>query len=53
MCVVWNVVLVAVDDLNRKTGSNVDPLADPNELMKANTRNLMSAVSSLPGGLGG
>jgi len=38
-----------VEELNRKTGANVDPLADPNEMMKANTRNLMSAVSSLPG----
>ncbi|GAB4817085.1 hypothetical protein N2152v2_004131 [Parachlorella kessleri] len=38
----------AVEELNRKTGANVDPLADPNEMMKANTRNLMSAVSSLP-----
>ena len=38
----------AVEELNRKTGSHIDPLADPNELMKNNTRNLMSAVSSLP-----
>lgn len=38
----------AVADLNRRTGSNVDPTADPNELMQSNTRNLMSAISSLP-----
>lgn len=39
----------AVEELNRKTGSHIDPLADPNDLMKSSTRNLMSAVSSLPG----
>lgn len=38
----------AVADLNRRTGSNVDPTADPNELMQSSTRNLMSAISSLP-----
>ncbi len=38
----------AIEELNRKTGSHIDPLADPNEIMKSNTRNLMSAVSSLP-----
>jgi len=26
----------------------VDPKADPNEVMQSNTRNLMSAISSLP-----
>lgn len=26
----------------------MDPTADPNELMQSNTRNLMSAISSLP-----
>lgn len=26
----------------------MDPAADPNELMQSNTRNLMSAISSLP-----
>jgi hypothetical protein len=38
----------AVADLNRRTGSNVDAKVDPNELMQSNTRNLMSAISSLP-----
>ena len=38
----------AVADLNRRTGSNVDPTADPSELMQSNNRNLMSAISSLP-----
>lgn len=38
----------AIEELNRKTGSHIDPLADPNEIMKSSTRNLMSAVSSLP-----
>ena len=37
-----------MNDLNRRTGSNVDPTADPSELMQSNTRNLMSAISSLP-----
>jgi sec1 family domain-containing protein 1 len=37
-----------IEDLNRKTGANVDPAADPSDMMNANTRNLMSAVSSLP-----
>ena len=40
--------LQAVADLNRRTGANVDPTADPSELMQSNTRNLMSAISSLP-----
>ena len=26
----------------------MDPTADPNEIMQSNTRNLMSAISSLP-----
>lgn len=38
----------SVNDLNRRTGSNLDPTADPSELMQSNTRNLMSAISSLP-----
>lgn len=38
----------SIEELNRKTGSHIDPLADPNELMRSSTRNLMSAVSSLP-----
>ncbi|KAL4519913.1 hypothetical protein Ndes2526B_g01526 [Nannochloris sp. 'desiccata'] len=38
----------AIEDLNRATGANVDPTADPAESMSANTRGLMSAVSSLP-----
>lgn len=38
----------SVEELNRATGANVDPTADPNELMSASTRGLMSAVSSLP-----
>ena len=40
----------AVEELNRATGANVDPSAvgDPNDFMAANTRGLMSAVSSLP-----
>ncbi|KAK9822559.1 hypothetical protein WJX74_004630 [Apatococcus lobatus] len=38
----------AIEDLNRRTGADVDPNADPNELMQANTRGLMSAVASLP-----
>lgn len=38
----------AIEELNRKTGSHIDPLADPNDIMKNNTRSLMSAVSSLP-----
>ena len=41
-------LLQAIEELNRKTGSHIDPLADPNEIMKSSTRNLMSAVSSLP-----
>ncbi len=35
-------------DLNRQTGANVDPNADPNDLMASNARGLMAAVSSLP-----
>jgi hypothetical protein len=38
----------AIEDLNRATGANVDPTADPAESMSAHTRGLMSAVSSLP-----
>ncbi|KAL4448182.1 hypothetical protein ABPG75_005401 [Micractinium tetrahymenae] len=38
----------AIEELNRKTGSHIDPLADPNDIMRNNTRSLMSAVSSLP-----
>ena len=39
----------AVEDLNRATGANVDPNADPTaDFMSSNTRGLMSAVSSLP-----
>ena len=38
----------SIEELNRATGANVDPTADPSELMSANTRGLMSAVSSLP-----
>ena len=38
----------AIEDLNRRTGADVDPNADPNQLMQANTRGLMSAVASLP-----
>ena len=38
----------SVEELNRATGANVDPSADPSEFMSANTRGLMSAVSSLP-----
>lgn len=38
----------AVEDLNQATGANVDPLADPAELMSTSTKGLMSAVSSLP-----
>ncbi|KAI3426451.1 hypothetical protein D9Q98_008818 [Chlorella vulgaris] len=38
----------SIEELNRKTGSHLDPTADPAELMSSNTRNLMSAVSSLP-----
>jgi len=38
----------SVEELNRATGANVDPTADPSELMSASTRGLMSAVSSLP-----
>lgn len=39
----------SVEELNRQTGSHIDPAADPNDLMKQSTRSLMSAVSSLPG----
>ncbi|KAK9829342.1 hypothetical protein WJX72_005270 [[Myrmecia] bisecta] len=39
---------LAIEELNRKTGSDVDPNADPNDIMQSNTRNLMSAVSALP-----
>ena len=35
-------------DLNRQTGANVDPNADPNDLMTSNARGLMAVVSSLP-----
>ncbi|KAK9915015.1 hypothetical protein WJX75_003656 [Coccomyxa subellipsoidea] len=38
----------AVADLNRQTGANVDPNADPGDLMQSNARGLMAAVSSLP-----
>ncbi|PSC71004.1 SEC1 family transport SLY1-like [Micractinium conductrix] len=38
----------AIEELNRKTGSHIDPLADPSDLMRNNTRSLMNAVSSLP-----
>lgn len=38
----------AVTDLNRQTGANVDPNADPGDLMQSNARGLMAAVSSLP-----
>ncbi|EIE26993.1 SM/Sec1-family protein [Coccomyxa subellipsoidea C-169] len=38
----------AVADLNRQTGANVDPAADPGDLMQSNARGLMAAVSSLP-----
>ena len=38
----------AIEDLNRQTGSHIDPLADPNDILKNSTRGLMSAVSSLP-----
>jgi len=38
----------AVAELNRQTGANVDPNADPNDLMASNARGLMAAVSSLP-----
>jgi len=43
----------AIEELNRKTGSHIDPLADPGEIMRNNTRSLMSAVSSLPELTGG
>lgn len=43
----------AIEDLNRQTGSHIDPLADPNDIMRNNTRSLMSAVSSLPELTGG
>lgn len=38
----------AVAELNRRTGANVDPTADANEVMQSTSRNLMSAISSLP-----
>ena len=38
----------AVEELNQATGANVDPSADPEEIMSSSTRGLMSAVSSLP-----
>ncbi|KDD76262.1 Sec1 family protein [Helicosporidium sp. ATCC 50920] len=38
----------SVEELNRQTGADVDPLADPSELMGSSTKNLMSAISSLP-----
>ncbi|KAK9862629.1 hypothetical protein WJX84_008227 [Apatococcus fuscideae] len=38
----------AIEELNRRTGADVDPAADPSELMQSNTRGLMSAVASLP-----
>lgn len=38
----------AIEELNRKTGSHIDPLANPNDIMRNNTRSLMSAISSLP-----
>ena len=49
--VVKSVVAVAaqaVEDVNRQTGANVDPNADPGDMLQSNTRGLMAAMSTLP-----
>lgn len=38
----------AVEDVNRQTGANVDPNADPGDMLQSNTRGLMAAMSTLP-----
>lgn len=38
----------AIEEINSTTGANMDPNADPNELMQQTTRGLMAAVSRLP-----
>ena len=34
--------------VNRQTGANVDPNADPGDMLQSNTRGLMAAMSTLP-----
>ena len=34
--------------MNRQTGANVDPNADPGDMLQSNTRGLMAAMSTLP-----
>ena len=34
--------------MNRQTGANVDPNADPSDMLQSNTRGLMAAMSTLP-----
>ena len=40
--------LQAVEEVNRQTGANVDPNADPGDMLQSNTRGLMAAMSTLP-----
>ena len=48
-CMRWPVVQAqAIEEINSQTGANMDPNADPNELMQQTTRGLMAAVSRLP-----
>ena len=34
--------------MNKQTGANVDPNADPGDMLQSNTRGLMAAMSTLP-----
>ena len=48
-CMMLPVVQVqAIEEINSQTGANMDPNADPNDLMQQTTRGLMAAVSRLP-----
>ena len=38
----------AVEEVNKQTGANVDPNADPGDMLQSNTRGLMAAMSTLP-----
>ena len=38
----------AVEEVNRQTGANVDPNAEPGDMLQSNTRGLMAAMSTLP-----
>ena len=37
-----------MEEVNRQTGANVDPNADPGDMLQSNTRGLMAAMSTLP-----